>query len=127
MARWPLGGLFVAKDMPAEQARFDARETVIAGPMFGKKTFPAEGLAADREAAVLKSHNLSPASFAGFGKLVLGTRRHNLIYLDDLAATWKPDGLRLAFTLPAGSYATVLLAEVMKSKVEEEEQEEGEV
>ena len=58
---------------------------------------------------------------------MLGTRRHNLVYLDDLAATWEPDGLRLAFTLPAGSYATVLLAEVMKSKVEEEEQEEGEV
>lgn len=127
MAKWPLGGMFVAKDVPAEQARFDARETVTAGPMFGKKTFPAEGVAAEREAAVLQSHNLSPASFGGFGKLVLGTRRHNLIYLDDLAATWEPDGLRLAFTLPAGSYATVLLAEVMKSKVEEEEQEEGEV
>lgn len=128
MAKWPLGGLFVAKDAPAEQARFDARETVTAGPMFGKKTFPAEGVAAEREAAVLRDHGMSPASFAGFGKLVLGTRRHNLIYLDDLAASWEPDGLRLAFTLPAGSYATVLLAEVMKSRVEEgEEEEEGDV
>ena len=96
--------------------------------MFGKKTFPAEGPAAEREAAVLRDHKLSPASFGGFGKLVLGTRRHNLVYLDDLAATWEPDGLRLAFTLPAGSYATVLLAEVMKSRVDQEEQEEeGEV
>ncbi len=127
MAKWPLGALFVARDVPAEQARFDARETVTAGPMFGKKTFPAEGLAAEREAAVLKSHNLSPASFAGFGKLVLGTRRHNLIYLDDLTATWEADGLRLGFTLPAGSYATVLLAEVMKSRLEESEEEEGDV
>jgi tRNA pseudouridine13 synthase len=129
MAKWPLGGMFVAKDVAAEQARFDARETVTAGPMFGRKTFPAEGPAAERESAVLRDHNLSPASFGGFGKLVLGTRRHNLIYLDDLAATWEPDGLRLAFTLPAGSYATVLLAEVMKSRVdqEEHEEEEGEV
>lgn len=128
MAKWPLGGLFVAKDVPAEQARFDARETVTAGPMFGKKTFPAEGIAAEREAVVLRDHGMSPASFGGFGKLVLGTRRHNLIYLDDLTATWEPDGLRLAFTLPAGSYATVLLAEVMKSRVEEgEEEEEGDV
>jgi tRNA pseudouridine13 synthase len=96
--------------------------------MFGKKTFPAEGLAAEREAAVLRDHGMSPASFGGFGKLVLGTRRHNLIYLDDLTATWEPDGLRLSFTLPAGSYATVLLAEVMKSRVEEgEEEEEGEI
>jgi len=128
MAKWPLGGMFVAKDVTAEQVRFDARETVTAGPMFGKKTFPAEGVAAEREAAVLRSHNLSTASFAGFGKLVLGTRRHNLIYLDDLTATWEPEGLRLSFTLPAGSYATVLLAEVMKSRLDgEEEEEEGEV
>ena len=118
--------MFVAKDVAAEQARFDARETVTAGPMFGKKTFPAEGIAAEREAAVLRDNRLSPASFGGFGKLVMGTRRHNLVYLDDLAATWEPDGLRLTFTLPAGSYATVLLREVMKSKLEDEE-EEGEV
>jgi tRNA pseudouridine13 synthase len=128
MAKWPLGGMFVAKDVAAEQARFDARETVTAGPMFGKKTFPAEGAAAEREAAVLRDHSMSPATFGGFGKLVLGTRRHNLVYLDDLTATWEPDGLRLAFTLPAGSYATVLLAEVRKVEIENPvEEEEGEV
>jgi tRNA pseudouridine13 synthase len=115
MAKWPLGGMFVATDVAVEQARFDARETVTAGPMFGRKTYPTQGVAAEREAAVLADNALSPASFGGFGKLVLGTRRHNLIYLNDLIAAWEPDGLRLSFTLPAGSYATVLLAEVMKS------------
>jgi tRNA pseudouridine13 synthase len=115
MAKWPAGGMFVAHDMPAEQARFDARETVHAGPLFGRKTFAAEGAAAEREAAVLHDAGLSPAAFAGFGKLVQGTRRHNLVYLDDLAAESAPDGLRLTFTLPAGSYATVLLREVMKN------------
>jgi tRNA pseudouridine13 synthase len=60
-------------------------------------------------------------SFAGFGKLLMGTRRHNLVYVDDLDATPEPDGLRLTFTLPAGSYATVLLREVMKADVEDEE------
>lgn len=120
MAKWPAGGMFVTKDTAAEQARFDAREIVTAGPMFGKKTYPAEGKAAEREAAVLSDNRLSPASFGGFGKLVLGTRRHNLVYLDDLSAAWEPDGLRLSFTLPAGSYATVLLREVMKTEVEDE-------
>jgi tRNA pseudouridine13 synthase len=126
MAKWPFGGLFVAKDVPAEQARFDDRETVTAGPMFGTKTYPAEGAAADREAAVLRDNGLSPASFGGFGKLVLGTRRHNLVYLDDLAAAWEPEGLRLSFTLPAGSYATVLLREVMKTAVDSGEDPAGE-
>lgn len=119
MAKWPLGGMFVAREVETEQHRFDARETVTAGPMYGKRTYPAEALAAERESAVLRDNNLSPASFGGFGKLVLGTRRHNLIYLDDLAANWEAEGLRLTFTLPAGSYATVLLAEVMKTSLDE--------
>jgi tRNA pseudouridine13 synthase len=121
MAKWPLGGMFVAKDVPAEQVRFDAKETVTAGPMFGKKTYPTEGIAAEREAAVLSDNRLSVASFGGFGKLMMGTRRHNIVYLDDLASAWEPDGLRLSFTLPAGSYATVLLAEVMKTDLAESE------
>src|SRR5262249_54360375 len=36
------GGLFVAEDLPREQARFDARETVFTGPIFGRKTFAAQ-------------------------------------------------------------------------------------
>lgn len=126
MAKWPAGGLFVAADVAAEQARFDAKETVTAGPMFGKKTFPAGGPAAAREAEVLRENDLSIDSFGGFGKLVLGTRRHNLVYLDDLAAGWEPDGLRLSFTLPAGCYATVLLREVMKTDVGDADEPAGE-
>lgn len=121
MSKWPAGGLFVAEDVPSEQQRFDARETVTTGPIFGKKTFPAQGEAAAREAAILADTNLSRDDFARFGKLLQGTRRHNLIYLDDLAFTVEPDGVRLSFSLPAGSYATVLLREIMKTEVAGEE------
>jgi tRNA pseudouridine13 synthase len=117
MAKWPAGGMFTAEDVAAEQVRFDRREIVTAGPMFGRKTFPAKGPAAEREAAVLESAGLSKASFDGFGKLVMGTRRHNLVYVDDVSAAREPEGLRLMFTLPAGSYATVLLREAMKAEV----------
>ena len=71
---------------------------------------------------MLRDAGLTVANFGGFGKLVQGTRRHNLIYIDDLAAAWETDGVRLTFSLPAGSYATVLLREVMKAKVEAEEE-----
>jgi tRNA pseudouridine13 synthase len=114
MAKWPFGGMFTAEDVTREQARFDARETVSAGPMFGRKLFAAAAEAAGREAAVLQDAGLTAESFHGFGKLLSGTRRHNLIYLDDLTAAAEPEGLRLTFTLPAGCYATVLLREVMK-------------
>jgi tRNA pseudouridine13 synthase len=116
MAKWPFGGMFVATDQEREQERFDKRETIPAGPMFGRKTFAASGEAAVREASILQQAGLTEASFRGFGKLVQGTRRHNLIYIDDLAATFEPEGVRLVFTLPAGSYATVLLSEICKSK-----------
>jgi tRNA pseudouridine13 synthase len=117
MAKRPFGGLFVVTDVEREQARFDAGETVPAGPIFGRKTFAAADLAAQREAAVLADAGLTPASFAGFGKLVQGTRRANLIFPDALSATLEPEGIRLSFTLPAGSYATVLLREVMKTDI----------
>jgi tRNA pseudouridine13 synthase len=115
LAKWPFGGMFVARDVAREQARFDAREVVSAGPMFGRKMFASAGEAAEREAAVLRDAGLTVQAFHGFGKLLAGTRRHNLVYLDDLAAETEPDGVRLTFTLPAGSYATVLLREITKS------------
>ncbi len=114
MAKWPLGGMFVAEDVTREQARFNARETVHAGPLFGRKTFAAAALAAAREEETLAAAALSAAAFHSFGKLLQGTRRHNVIYLDDLAVNFEPAGVRLTFTLPAGSYATVFLREITK-------------
>jgi len=115
MAKWPFGGMFVAGDVGREQERFDCRETVHAGPIFGRKTFAAAGEAAAREAVTLAAAGLTPASFAGFGKLVQGTRRHNLVYCNDLSAQLSKNTVQLTFALPAGSYATVLLQEITKN------------
>jgi tRNA pseudouridine13 synthase len=116
MAKWPVGGLFVAKDLAREQARFEARETVPAGPIFGRKMFAADSEAAARETATLNAAELAHEDFFGFGKLLQGSRRRNLIYVDDLSAVEETEGIRLSFTLPAGSYATVLLREITKNQ-----------
>jgi tRNA pseudouridine13 synthase len=116
MARWPFGGMFVAEDVTAEQARLDARDIVPAGPMFGRKMFRAAAEAAEREDKVLRDAGLTTQAFHGFGKLLSGTRRHNLVYVDDLTANVETEGVRLSFTLPAGSYATVLVREITKSE-----------
>lgn len=120
MAKVPFGGMFVAEDAAREQERFDAGEIVPAGPIFGRKTFAAAGEAAARETETLRAFNLSPASFSGFGKLMQGTRRHNLVALTNLSAAMEAEGIRFSFSLPAGSYATVLLREFMKTAVSEE-------
>jgi tRNA pseudouridine13 synthase len=122
MGKWPFGGLFVAENLPVEQARFEARETVHMGPIFGRKTFASTGLAAEREQAALAEAGLSPSSFVGFVKLLMGTRRHNVIYPNYLTAALEPEGVRLHFELPAGSYATVLLGEIMKISISESDE-----
>jgi tRNA pseudouridine13 synthase len=117
MCKVPFGGMFVASDVEAEQRRFDAREIVSAGPIMGRKTFAAAQEAAQREQAALSAFELPATAFNGFGKLLQGTRRHNLVCVNDLAAANEAEGVRLSFTLPAGSYATVLLREIMKNEV----------
>jgi tRNA pseudouridine13 synthase len=92
--------------------------------MFGRKIYAAGNIAADRENSALAETGFSAAAFSGFGKLLPGTRRHNLFYADDLQATAEPEGVRFSFTLPAGSYATVLLQELMKcANVDDDEAE----
>jgi tRNA pseudouridine13 synthase len=115
MCKIPFGGMFVADDVAVEQSRFDAREIVTAGPIVGRKTFAAKLEAAERENAALTAFGLTTSAFNGFGKLLQGTRRHNLVYLNDLAVDAESEGLRVTFTLPAGSYATVVLRELMKT------------
>lgn len=122
MAKWPFGGMFVAEDLAREQARLEAKEIVPAGPMFGKKMFPSRDEAARREAEVLAGAGLTAGSFHGFGKLLSGTRRHNYVWLDALEAAAEPEGVRLSFTLPAGSYATVLIGELTHREAAEAEE-----
>jgi tRNA pseudouridine13 synthase len=116
LAKWPIGGMFVSTDPPIDQKRLENCEVIPAGPMFGKKMFPAAEVAAARETSILEEHGLTIESFRGFGSLLDGTRRHNFVYVDDLTCENEPAGERLSFTLPAGSYATVLLREVMKNQ-----------
>jgi tRNA pseudouridine13 synthase len=108
--------LFVAEDVEPEQARCDARETVVTGPMFGPKMRTPTGEPARRESAALERSGLSIESFAKFGKIALGTRRPYTIWPRDLEIRQEPEGLRLFFALPAGAYATVVLREFMKAE-----------
>ena len=117
MTKLPFGGLFVVQDLLAEQARFERREIVYTGPMFGRKLYASAADASAREGATLQDFGLELRHFFGFGKLLSGTRRAAVVYPDDLQAETISEGVRLRFTLPSGCYATVLLREVMKSSL----------
>jgi tRNA pseudouridine13 synthase len=109
------GGMFVVSDQATEQQRFDARETVPTGPMFGPKMLPAGGQAGEVEAAVLAAWQIQAADFDRFSKLTSGTRRALLAWPAAFHLSADADFVQLDFELASGTYATSLLREFMKS------------
>ncbi len=112
------GGLFLcaANELLYNQSRVQMHQIVPTGPMFGHKMFAPEpgSPAAEREAALLASSGVPPSTFDQFGKLAAGTRRPLLARIEGTSARQSGDALVLSFSLPSGSYATVLLEEIMK-------------
>jgi tRNA pseudouridine13 synthase len=110
------GGLFTVEDLADAQARLDARALVVTGPMFGHKMMsPPPGTPSRaREDALLAAEAIDAAAFKTLGKLAEGTRRPLVVAVGAPSVSAVDGGLVLEFTLPSGSYATVLLAEVTK-------------
>jgi tRNA pseudouridine13 synthase len=116
------GGMFESSDAVADQARLDAGELVVTGPMFGSKTrSPSpETPAAALEQAILAHARLTPAKLARLGRKVPGARRQLRVWPEQVGLTLAPEcpeprlspGLELSFILPPGSYATVLIREL---------------
>lgn len=108
------GGVFVCSDVAADQPRFDAREVVPTGPMFGPKMKVAAGSVEQSESRLMERCGLTPADFCRYKDLTSGTRRPYLIFPQDLTVSQSADGLLFQFSLPSGSYATVVLREFQK-------------
>ena len=108
------GGVFVAEDVVAEQARADAWETSPTGPIFGAKMRWAEGEAGAREAQLLADSGLGREHLAKWKRIAPGTRRFVRVPVPEVALSVSERTVRLDFTLPAGSYATILVREILK-------------
>jgi tRNA pseudouridine13 synthase len=110
------GGQFACTEPAVDTARVAAGEVVPTGPMFGDDMrWPADGsAAAAREDAILADAGLSRDAFHAVRAIAEGTRRDAAIEVGEPVVEPHPDGLVIAFTLPAGGYATVVMREVMK-------------
>lgn len=106
------GGVFVAEDAAREQARLDAGELVITGPMWGPKMRRPTDAAEALEREELAAAGLTEASFAAIGSLAEGTRRSLLVWPRDVSVQADDAGIVVRFFLPSGSFATVLLHEI---------------
>jgi tRNA pseudouridine13 synthase len=108
------GGLFLVEDPVAEMPRAVAFEISPTGPIFGTRTLQPGGEVAEREREVLEAcgvpaEGLTPPR----GIRLRGGRRALRVRPEEASTEPTADGLRLRFTLPAGSFATVLLEEVL--------------
>jgi tRNA pseudouridine13 synthase len=112
MRKLDSGGVFTCEDPTADQPRVERFEISPAGPMFGHALRPAAGEAAAREERLLLADGTSPSDLARGGGECEGTRRAARIPVRvDLEPL--PEGFRAAFELPAGSYATVVMGELL--------------
>ncbi|MGM0534233.1 MAG: tRNA pseudouridine(13) synthase TruD [Campylobacterota bacterium] len=100
MMHYPFGKIFILDDVQ----RFQTRDIAPTGPLFGKKMRTPEGDALGIEQAYEQPLPLD------------GGRRYGWVFPQDISHTYKSDlmHLELSFTLPKGSYATVLV-EMLKN------------
>jgi tRNA pseudouridine13 synthase len=108
------------EDALKEQPRADAHEISPTGPLYGFRMSEAQAIAGQMEAEVLKEFNLTPENFVG-GMGAPGGRRPLRFFAEGLKIDAGSDEhgmfLEFEFLLPSGSYATVLLGEVMKEDI----------
>ena len=109
------GGVFLVEDPEVEAPRAAAFEISATGPIFGTRTSEPGGDVALRERAVLAAHGIDLASLRlPPGVRLRGARRALRARPEDARLDFEDDGvLRLAFGLPPGSYASVLVEELV--------------
>ncbi len=119
MKKLDTGGLFICEDAPEDSRRMETFAVAPTGPLFGHRMMRPAGEALAREDAILAEEDISLESFRHLKGDAEGGRRPLRI---PVAASVSPGpeagALCLDFSLPKGSFATVLLREVMKDGTE---------
>ncbi len=110
------GASFVVGDPAREAHRLLARDLCLTGPMPGPKMRAAAADAAGLEAEVLAELGLGVEALAELGRHAPGTRRDLLVRPEGIhVGALEGERLELAFELPSGSYATMLVRELTRS------------
>jgi len=110
------GAFFLVQDAASEQPRADALEISPSAPLYSHRVRLAQGEPGRRERELLLAEGLTLEEFRLQGVELSGDRRPLRVPLADVSVAAEQDGLWLRFALPAGAYATNVLAEVTKAE-----------
>ncbi len=107
---YPAGKAFVCEDDEAELPRFIDKGISIAGWLFGGKNIRAEAKAGEVEEKIFQEA-------LPFLDKLNGSRRFAWSFLEDVEGVYKEEEawFEMHFSLPKGSYATVIIEELTKT------------
>ena len=112
LGHYPHGKCFLCEDLDAEGARFDARDITSCGLIAGAKAYEAQGVAKVVEDEIFAQANEYKAKMTG-------SRRFAWCYLEDASYKYNEEKAHFTvnFTLQKGSYATVVLEEILHKNI----------
>ena len=112
LGHYPHGKCFLCEDLDAEGARFDARDITSCGLIAGAKAYEAQGAARAAEDQIFAQANEYKAKMTG-------SRRFAWCYLEDTSYKYNEEKAHFTinFTLQKGSYATVVLEEILHKNI----------
>lgn len=112
LGHYPHGKCFLCEDLDAEGARFDARDITSCGLIVGDRAYDAQGAAKAVEDEIFAKAN-------EFKAKMTGSRRFAWSYLEDAAYRYNEEKAHFTmnFTLQKGSYATVVLEEILHKNI----------
>lgn len=116
------GACFFVEHADAEQPRADAFEISATGPMVGRRLSMPRGQVREMEQALFDKYDIGPDDFRSSQRdRSHGDRRPIRIQPKDTQLESGVDEhggyITVAFTLPAGAYATILMRELMRNDV----------
>ncbi|PSM51663.1 tRNA pseudouridine 13 synthase [Campylobacter blaseri] len=108
LGHFPYGKLFLCEDVQSEVERFAKKDISVCGLIVGKKAFESSGFAKEIEDEIFNE------SYK-FNELINGSRRYGWSFLNDVKYSYNSDlaQFNISFSLDKGSYATVVLEEIL--------------
>lgn len=113
------GAPFLVENAQVEQPRADAFEISPSGPIIGYKMRQPTGMVQEMELELLAAEGVERTTFRRVAGVRLpGTRRPLRVTLELHQVVAVDIGIRLCFSLPSGSYATVVLDEIKRNFID---------